>query len=103
MPHIAFERLPWSFDGTTDVVNAAKRCVSLHKQHTALIERLASLRLVDGSPIIRPMWYSAPDDVKTYRIVDQYMLGDQFIVAPVLVKGQRQRSVYIPAAAWYMG
>jgi alpha-glucosidase (family GH31 glycosyl hydrolase) len=31
---------------------------------------------------------------------DQYLLGDDLLVAPVLNPGQTERSVYLPTASW---
>mmetsp|Transcript_12341 Transcript_12341/g.31273 ORF Transcript_12341/g.31273 Transcript_12341/m.31273 type:complete len:114 (-) Transcript_12341:234-575(-) len=57
----------------------------------------ASLRL---DPIVRPMWWLDPQDPATFEIYDQFALGDDVIVAPVVVKGQRQREVYLTAGTW---
>ena len=46
------------------------------------------------------MWYLEPDNPKTYTISDQYMLGNDILVAPVVVIGQRERTVYLPPGTW---
>ncbi|MCF1592344.1 glycoside hydrolase family 31 protein [Streptomyces muensis] len=60
------------------------------------------LRLVDeaattGEPIVRPMAYHADglDD-----ITDQFFLGPDLVVAPVLVKAATERAVVLPAGRW---
>ncbi|WP_321332566.1 TIM-barrel domain-containing protein [uncultured Bacteroides sp.] len=41
-------------------------------------------------------------DKKVYNIVDEYMFGKSFLVAPVTDKGAKSRSVYLPAnTLWY--
>lgn len=49
-----------------------------------------------GSPVMRTMFYQFPEDQMCWDAEDQYMYGDQYLVAPVLIAGQRSRSVYLP-------
>ncbi|PWN38608.1 uncharacterized protein FA14DRAFT_160063 [Meira miltonrushii] len=49
-----------------------------------------------GSPVIRTMFYTFPKDDEAWKVEDQYMYGDRYLVAPVLQPGQRQRKVYFP-------
>ncbi|MEO8574989.1 MAG: hypothetical protein ABI481_13580, partial [Pyrinomonadaceae bacterium] len=54
-----------------------------------------------GQPVMRPLWYEFPNDKLTYLIGDQYMVGSDLLVAPVVKEGVRNREVYLPAgAAW---
>jgi alpha-glucosidase (family GH31 glycosyl hydrolase) len=54
-----------------------------------------------GMPIVRAMGLAFPSDPRTYAIVDQYMLGDEMLVAPVVTQGQTARSVYFPEGTWH--
>jgi len=54
----------------------------------------------DRRPICRPMWWLAPRDPATWAIADQFALGDDTIVAPVVVKGASTRDVYLPEGTW---
>ena len=49
---------------------------------------------------MRPLWYVSPDDAHTYSIRDQFALGNDLVVAPVLVQGQKERTVYLPQGNW---
>jgi hypothetical protein len=52
-----------------------------------------------GLPMWRPCpWYS-PHDSATWSIGDQFMLGDDLLVAPILTP-LHERKVYLPAGAW---
>lgn len=53
-----------------------------------------------GAPPVRALVLDWPNDVKTYDIDDEYMLGDLLLVAP-LFTGQKERSVYLPAGEWF--
>lgn len=98
MPAMSFTRRPWRFSEKT--VGLTKACLALHGEHVPTIVELAKRRLSTGAPIIRPLWYLSPDDAKTYAIADQFLLGDDILVAPVLTVGVRERPVYFPAGTW---
>eukprot|EP00897_Mesotaenium_endlicherianum_P009994 jgi/Mesen1/9022/ME000565S08339 len=52
------------------------------------------------APVCRPMWWLDPEDPETFTINDQFGIGDDLIVAPVVVKGQKKRDVYLPRGKW---
>ena len=43
-------------------------------------------------------WY--PTDTLTYKIKDEFLLGDDMLVAPVLSKSAKSRDVYFPDDVW---
>jgi len=88
------------FNTTAATRALISKAIALHNEHVDLFVELAKRRVRDGSPIIRPMWYEAPDDPKTYAIKDQYMLGENIVVAPVMEEGKRERQVYLPLGTW---
>jgi alpha-D-xyloside xylohydrolase len=53
---------------------------------------------VDGRPIQRPIGLAFPE--LGIHPSDSYMFGDDLLVAPVLVRGQRVRNVVAPAGTW---
>uniref|UniRef100_A0A8D2LTN4 Glucosidase II alpha subunit n=1 Tax=Varanus komodoensis TaxID=61221 RepID=A0A8D2LTN4_VARKO len=56
-----------------------------------------------GQPVMRPLWVEYPQDVTTYSIDDQYLLGDALLVHPVTAQGARGVQVYLPGKGeiWY--
>ncbi|HEX4738586.1 MAG TPA: TIM-barrel domain-containing protein [Allosphingosinicella sp.] len=55
-----------------------------------------------GAPFMRALFMDFPDDPRVVNIGDEYMLGPDFLVAPVTEQGATSRSVYLPAGAdWY--
>lgn len=54
-----------------------------------------------GIPIVRPLFFEFPNDSVSYSIVDEYMFGPDFLVAPVLNPGVKIRTVYLPKGLWY--
>ena len=54
-----------------------------------------------GEPILRPMWYAAPDDPASWPLTDQFMLGPDIVVVPVIKSFQENnRKVYLPPGNW---
>jgi alpha-glucosidase len=55
-----------------------------------------------GLPICRPMFLTDRADLQTYEITDQFMVGNDIVVAPVVTQGSTGRDVYLPAgSAWF--
>ncbi len=53
-----------------------------------------------GTPMMRAMVLEFQDDPNTYDMEDQYMFGQEFLVAPVFQPTNR-RTVYLPEGAWF--
>jgi alpha-glucosidase (family GH31 glycosyl hydrolase) len=54
-----------------------------------------------GMPIIRPIYFYAPDDAKARACGNQYFWGANMMIAPVTEKGATSRRVYLPRGQWY--
>jgi alpha-D-xyloside xylohydrolase len=55
-----------------------------------------------GAPYMRALFMDFPHDAKAASLVDEYMFGPAFLVAPVTEQGATRRSVYLPAGTdWY--
>lgn len=67
------------------------------------LEKFASTALNTGLPIIRPLWMLDSSDPACHMIEDEFSIGDDLIVAPILYPGSRQREVYLPAGVWKDG
>ena len=54
-----------------------------------------------GVPLFRPLLLNFQDDPSTYNLDDQFMVGDDLLVAPILKPAVTNRLVYLPAGTWY--
>ena len=52
-----------------------------------------------GLPVMRPLFFNFNKDKTAWEIEDEYMFGDDILVAPVMEEGARERSVYLPEGA----
>ena len=55
----------------------------------------------NGTPSFRPLLLNYQDDPNTYNIDDEFMIGNDLLVAPVLKPDLTRRLVYLPKGSWY--
>lgn len=94
MPMMQFSAAPWRVLSP----EAAAICldaVRLHEFFAPRIMALARHAAVSGEPITRYMEYQFPGQGLA-MINDQFMLGEDVLVAPVLQKGRTARTVRLP-------
>jgi alpha-D-xyloside xylohydrolase len=56
------------------------------------------LAATHGIPPMRPLWFDNPDDETAWTIDDEYMFGQDVLVAPIAELGARGRLVYLPSS-----
>ena len=54
-----------------------------------------------GTPIMRPMFWHHQNDPRAAAAGDQFLLGRDLLVAPILRQGATARSVYLPTGMWF--
>jgi oligosaccharide 4-alpha-D-glucosyltransferase len=62
---------------------------------------LAYQQAANGKPLVAPLYYYYPKDTMAIKIQDEFMWGENILVAPVTEKGLRERAVYLPKGFWY--
>jgi alpha-D-xyloside xylohydrolase len=90
---------PWSYSPA-----ALANYLTYARLHVALFPYLYSYARASadaGLPIIRPLVLMSPTDPATFAIDDQYLLGEELLVAPVVGDNAQTRSVYLPQGGWY--
>ncbi|ANC77412.1 hypothetical protein ABE65_011600 [Fictibacillus phosphorivorans] len=56
---------------------------------------------ISGIPLMRALCLQYPDDSSVKTMFDQYMFGENLLVAPVIEEGSTERNVYFPLGTWY--
>lgn len=54
-----------------------------------------------GIPMMRALVLNHQNDVNTYQVDDQYLLGNNLMVCPITVKDAKTRSLYLPKGTWF--
>jgi alpha-glucosidase (family GH31 glycosyl hydrolase) len=89
---------PWSYDRQT--VRIYRRLSLLHERAAPLILRLWKQADITGIPPTRPLWLEFPGDRRAAVQQQEWTLGDDVLVTPVVTEGATARSVYFPAGCW---
>jgi alpha-glucosidase len=97
----ACRKEPWSFGPLVEAwVRAAlqRRYELLPYLYTQLERALSA-----GLPLARPSFWAAPQEDWLRTCDDQFLLGDDLLVAPVVRAGERERDVLLPPnhGGWY--
>jgi alpha-D-xyloside xylohydrolase len=93
------ETVPWAYGP-----EAEKLIVDVIRQRVAMkdyIKAQHSLLASTGVPFNRPLWWDFPEDLHTWDEEvqgTQYMMGTEYLAAPVLEDGSRWRLVYLPGS-----
>jgi alpha-glucosidase (family GH31 glycosyl hydrolase) len=95
MPLIQFSYFPWNYAADTEQI--ARGYALVHKKLEGYLAQHAANR---QAPLIRPIWYHAPQVAELYAVADEYMLGPDILVAPVLASGCATRDVLLPPGDW---
>ncbi|MBI2392746.1 MAG: hypothetical protein HYV09_24385 [Deltaproteobacteria bacterium] len=90
---------PWSFG--REVEDASRALIGWRYELSPYLYSVFHEASETGAPILRPLVFEFQDDPRTHAIADQAMLGPSLLVAPILAKGARERSLYLPSGRWF--
>ena len=98
LPMQQFSAAPWR---VLDAEHArlCRDAALLHVEYGERILALARHAAATGEPIVRPLAWIW-DDARASSVHDQFLLGDDLLVAPVVTKGARTREVLLPPGRW---
>jgi len=97
-PMLMFSGSPWRVL-SPEAQEIVRRFIALRERFTPRIVALAEESGRTGLPILRSMDFAYPK--RGYELVlDQFMMGNDLLVAPVVEGGVKSRKVVLPPGTW---
>ncbi|HEU4360345.1 MAG TPA: TIM-barrel domain-containing protein [Mycobacterium sp.] len=90
--------MPWDFDQET--LDTYRQFATFRQRAAPLIAAGWADAASSGTPLMRPVWLVAPTDTRAWAADQEWLLGPDLLVAPVVTQGATQQSVYIPPGCW---
>ena len=91
-------RMPWFYGEET--LEHWRRAAELHLKAAPLMMRLWQEAQTTGVPPVRGLWVEYPKDERARQDDQQWLLGPNVLVAPVVEQGASTRNVYLPQGCW---
>ncbi|KAM8939164.1 SITS-binding protein-like [Pelodytes ibericus] len=96
LPVMSFNTPPWVCCDDW-VLNLTRQYIQKHKDFVApLLTKYADEWLILGTPIYRPVWWISPSDPVAFTIDNEFLIGDEILVAPITEQGEVKRDVFLP-------
>ncbi len=87
------DTLPWMH---AEVAGIVRDAIQLRYHLMPYLYTLYHRAHRDHQPIVRPTFYDFEEDPRTFEENDDFMLGDQLLIASVVEPGAVERTVYLP-------
>lgn len=84
----------WSFG--EDVFAILKKYVHLREKLKPYLAECMDEAHSKGYPVMRSLFFNFPNDKNAWKIDDEHMLGDKYLIAPIFNIDERKRRVYLP-------
>lgn len=96
--HGAPPKEPWTYD--EEFTDEFRRDVELKYKLMPYVCAQAKLASEQGFPMMRTLFFEFPDDPTSWFIDDEYLFGEDILVAPLMEAGSTGRNVYLPPGQW---
>ena len=98
------ERSPWNMEesyAAPGFMDEMRYWHKLHEQLRPYLWKTAQECVRDNKPFMRPLIYEWPNDINAVNCQDEYLLGDDLLIAPLLEENATTREVYLPDGVWF--
>ena len=84
------------YDSTPELLASFARWSRVHADLAPYVRQLCIEASATGLPVQRPLFLHYPDETALYSIQDQFLYGEDMLVAPVIIEGATSRQVVLP-------
>lgn len=88
------------YDFAPEIVDLYRLYSRIHYALVFYLQEQARTACTSGVPLMRHLFLHFPHDPIVWTIEDQYFLGEDLLIAPVL-DDKHERDVYLPDGAWH--
>ncbi|MBN1901529.1 DUF5110 domain-containing protein [Candidatus Sumerlaeota bacterium] len=98
------DRRPWTYPKWSE--DSVRASFHLRSMLFPYIYSCVRQSCMESIPMIRPMYIDYPEEEKSYHHAQQYLFGDDFLVAPIATPGEGKNRlasqlVWFPKGVWY--
>jgi len=90
---------PWAFGEPYE--SACRKAIETRYVLLPHLYTLFQQATIDGTPVMRPLFFHYPQDKQAYDIQTEFLIGASLLSAPVSEPGATSRSVYLPEGVWF--
>lgn len=91
LPVLRFKHLPSEYRDEKLTKMVMKLSDERQKQLKKVFETYFNDAMSEGLPLVRPLWMLDPSDAACLEVFDEFSIGEQVIVAPILKRNQTIR------------
>jgi alpha-glucosidase len=91
----------WSWDRDVETTAHLRRFARIHDALGPELAALAEEAAATSMPIVRHLMLEFPDDEGSRAVDDEFLLGPDLLVAPVVDEGAETRVVHFPPGSWF--
>ncbi|KAG4065962.1 hypothetical protein HA402_006680 [Bradysia odoriphaga] len=103
LPAMRFSHLPSEYKNDL-MTEVAKELFGIRQKTVIpILKKYLSESMNQGLPLVRPLWMLESHDAACLNVYDEFSVGEELIVAPIVQKGQTVREVYLPQGVWKDG
>ena len=90
----------WQFDSDDETLAHLAGMSAFHATLAPYFASLERENAESGLPVMRPLFLHYEGDEEAWTIKDEYLLGEDLLVAPVMKEGAIDRLVHLPPGTW---
>jgi alpha-D-xyloside xylohydrolase len=91
-------REPWEF--SNEFLKIFRKMVEMRYRLMPYVFTQAFIASQNGWPMLKAMFLNYADDQTTWNLEDQFMFGEDMLVAPLMEENMSSRNVYLPKGKW---